>query len=305
MTIPRTSFDRAAALREEPGVIDRLRAESSTRAVAVREGRVRVAGDVLVRVEASEISEATWALLGRDEDGTAVLLAALAPEAGSIDAAPDETWLGLRDIGARLGPADAELVVEALALGGWLRDAPFCPACGGGTELRQAGWSRRCLSCGREHFPRTDPAVIVAVESADGERLLLGANANWGGRMYSCFAGFTEAGESLESTVHREIEEEAGVRLVDVRYVASQPWPFPRSLMIGFRAVALDEREAQADGEEILDVRWFTRAEIGTALAGDGPVGLPGPASIARALISAWYEEQKAYAVPIERSETM
>jgi NAD+ diphosphatase len=146
--------------------------------------------------------------------------------------------------------------------------------------------------CGREHFPRTDPAVIVAVESADGERLLLGANANWGGRMYSCFAGFTEAGESLEATVHREIEEESGVRLSALRYVSSQPWPFPRSLMVGFRAVVEDESAARADGEEIIDVRWFTRAEIGSALAGDGPVGLPGPASIARALIVDWFEDR-------------
>ncbi|WP_258567159.1 NAD(+) diphosphatase [Microbacterium sp. Se5.02b] len=130
----------------------------------------------------------------------------------------------------------------------------------------------------------------MAVESRDGERLLLGANANWGGRMYSCFAGFTEAGESLESTVHREIEEESGVRLSSLRYISSQAWPFPRSLMVGFRAVVDDEDAALADGEEIIDVRWFTRAEIASALEGRGPVGLPGPASIARALIVDWYE---------------
>lgn len=292
MTIPHTPIDRAADLRAEPDVIERLRADEVTRVVAVREGRVRVDRDGLLLVAPSAIADATWALLGRSAEGAAILLAALGPEADTIDAAPDETWLGLRDLGARLGADDTELLIEALALGGWLRDAPFCPACGGGTELRQAGWSRRCLQCGREHFPRTDPAVIVAVESADGERLLLGANANWAGRMYSCFAGFTEAGESLESTVHREIEEESGVRLSSLRYVSSQPWPFPRSLMLGFRAVVVDENAARPDGEEIIDVRWFSRAEIGSALAGEGPVGLPGPASIARALIIAWYEER-------------
>jgi NAD+ diphosphatase len=297
MTVMSTSLDRAADLRTEPGVIDRLRAESTTQVIAVRDGRVRIAGGdldsvALLRVPPSEIVEATWALLGRDAHGAAVLLAVLQPEADSVDTAPDETWLGLRDLGARLSSDDTELLIEALALGGWLRDAPFCPACGGGTELRQAGWSRRCLVCGREHFPRTDPAVIVAVESADGERLLLGANANWGGRMYSCFAGFTEAGESLESTVHRELEEESGVRLASLRYVSSQPWPFPRSLMLGFRAVVLDENDVRPDGEEIIDARWFTRDEIGTALAGEGPVGLPGPSSIARALIVSWFEER-------------
>jgi NAD+ diphosphatase len=296
MTTRHAPFDRAADLRAETGVVDRLRAESTTTVIAVRDGRVRIGGDdleapTLLRVAADSVGEATWALLGRDAAGAAVLLASLPPEADTVDTAPDETWLGLRDLGGRLGEVDAEILVEALALGGWLRDAPFCPTCGGGTELRQAGWSRRCLICGREHFPRTDPAVIVAVESADGERLLLGANANWGGRMYSCFAGFTEAGESLETTVHRELAEESGVRLASLRYVSSQPWPFPRSLMLGFRAVALDEDDVRPDGEEIVDVRWFTREEIGTALAGDGPVGLPGAASIARALIVSWFED--------------
>lgn len=295
MTAMRPSLDRAADLRTESGLLERLRGEETSRVIAVRDGRVRIAdGELhpatLLRVPPSEIPDATWALLGRDVDGRAILLASLPPEGDSVDTAPEETWLGLRDLGANVDVEDSELLIEALALAGWLRDAPFCPRCGGGTELRQAGWSRRCLVCGREHFPRTDPAVIVAVESPDGERILLGANANWGGRMYSCFAGFTEAGESLESTVHRELEEEAGVRLSSLQYVSSQPWPFPRSLMLGFRAVAVDEDEVRPDGEEIIDVRWFTREEIGSALAGEGPVGLPGPASIARALIRSWFE---------------
>lgn len=291
MTIQRPSLDRAAELRDESDVIGRLRDDPATRAIVVREGRVRVVDSALLRVAPQAVVEATWALLGRDADGTVLLLAAAPPETEALDTAPDEVWLGLRDLGGRIDGQESELLTGAIALAGWLRDAPFCPTCGGGTELRNAGWSRRCLVCGREHFPRTDPAVIVAVESRDGERLLLGANANWGGRMYSCFAGFTEAGESLESTVHREIEEESGVRLSSLRYVSSQAWPFPRSLMVGFRAVVDDESAALADGEEIVDVRWFTRAEIGSALAGDGPVGLPGHASIARALIVDWYED--------------
>ncbi|WP_136043594.1 MULTISPECIES: NAD(+) diphosphatase [unclassified Microbacterium] len=291
MTIQRPSLDRAAELRDESDVIGRLRDDPATRAIVVREGRVRVVDSALLRVPPQTVVEATWALLGRDADGTVLLLAAAPPETDALDTAPDEVWLGLRDLGGRIDGQESELLTGAIALAGWLRDAPFCPTCGGGTELRNAGWSRRCLVCGREHFPRTDPAVIVAVESRDGERLLLGANANWGGRMYSCFAGFTEAGESLESTVHREIEEESGVRLSSLRYISSQAWPFPRSLMVGFRAVVDDETAALADGEEIVDVRWFTRAEIGSALAGDGPVGLPGHASIARALIVDWYEE--------------
>ncbi|MEJ1087360.1 NAD(+) diphosphatase [Microbacterium sp. Mu-80] len=286
------ALDRAAELRTEPGVIDRLRAEPSTRVVVAREGRLRVASDSgrprVLRVAPSDVGEADWALLGRDADGVPLLLASAPAEADSIDAAPDEVWLGLRDVGGALSSYESELFVSAIALAGWLVEARHCPTCGTALDLAQAGWSRRCTPCDREHFPRTDPAVIVAVESPDGEKLLLGANANWRGRMYSCFAGFVEAGESLESTVHREIEEEAGVRLADVRYAGSQPWPFPRSLMIGFHATATDEN-AVPDGEEIIDVRWLTRSEIGTALAGDGPVGLPGEASIARRLIMDWY----------------
>lgn len=290
-TAPRT-FDRAAELRTEPDVIDRLRAEPDTRVVVVRDRRLRVQDGVVRRVAAAEVGAAEWALLGRDADGAALLLASAPSETDSIDAAPQERWLGLREAGD-LDPFEAEIFVTAIAVAGWLSDVRHCAACGDRLELRNGGWSRHCPGCGADHFPRTDPAVIVAVESADGEKLLLGANARWRGTMYSCFAGFVEAGESMEDTVHRELAEEADVRLRELRYISSQPWPYPRSLMVGFRAVAADERAA-GDGEEIIDVRWLTRAEIGTALAGEGPVGLPGRSSIARQMIEQWYEERPA-----------
>lgn len=292
MTGQRALFDRSGHLRDEPDILDGLRASADARVIVVRDGRVRVQDGELVTVTPGEVEDgADWGLLGRHSDGSTLLLAATGPETGSIDAAPAETWLGVRDTGGMLDPEGIELMVTAVTLASWLRDARFCQACGAETELRQGGWSRNCATCAQDIFPRTDPAVIVAVESADGERLLLGANANWRGRMYSCFAGFVEAGESLETTVHREIEEEAGVLLDEVRYISSQPWPYPRSLMIGFRATASDARRARPDGEEIIDVRWFTRDEIRSALNGDGPVGLPGPASIARALIQNWCDE--------------
>lgn len=294
MTALRASFDRAGDLRDTPGILDALRADPDVQTIVVRDGRARIAAGQLVTVSPADAGAgAQWALLGRRSDGTTLLLAVAGAEAASIDAAPDEAWLSVRDAGGRLDPESTEILITAVTLASWLRDARFCPKCGNEAELRQAGWSRHCATCGQDIFPRTDPAVIVAVESADGERLLLGANANWHGRMYSCFAGFVEAGESLEATVHREIEEESGVLLDEVRYVSSQPWPYPRSLMIGFRATASEARPARADGEEIIDVRWFTRAEIRTALVGDGPVGLPGAASIARALIIEWCEERE------------
>jgi NAD+ diphosphatase len=230
-----------------------------------------------------------WAFLGRTADGTAVVLAALTDDAPA-DVVPDVESAPLRAAGGDLPDGEAELLTTAVALAGWLRDAAFCPACGSATELRHAGWSRHCPVCGREHFPRTDPAVIVLVTSATSDdRILLGANAAWGGDRYSCFAGFAEAGESLEDAVAREVGEEAGVRLRDIAYRGSQAWPYPRSLMLGFRAVVVDDGEAQADGEEIVEVRWFDRDEIGEALRGEGSAMLPGPASIARRLIDDWY----------------
>ncbi|MBS1673195.1 MAG: NAD(+) diphosphatase [Actinobacteria bacterium] len=295
-----TVLDRAGEWRDDPEVLDRLRADPATGVLVVRERRVPM-GDRLILVPAADpvlTRTREWALLGRRTDGSGLLLALQDIEDDTdADGSWAPHWNDLREALPRLvddaaddsAALDAELVVTAVALAGWLRDASFCPVCGGVTAVRQAGWSRRCTVCGRDHFPRTDPAVIVAVQSADGERLLLGANAQWKGRVHSCFAGFVEAGESLEATVHRELFEEAGIRVRDVTYAGSQPWPFPRSLMVGFTATVVDEQVAHGDGEEIIDVRWLTRDEIGSSLAGDGPVGLPGGASIARRLIVDWH----------------
>lgn len=296
--LARAGIERSAQEREQPGLIDRLRADPATRVVAVHGDRglidasgvhVRTVGvaDVLPHVE--------WAFLGRTADKSPVLMAVAALDAGAPVAAPSDgaTWAALRSIGGDLEPVAAGLLVEAVSLGRWLVDAPFCPACGARTRVRAAGWARHCPACGREHFPRTDPAVIVAVQSADGEQLLLGKNALWAERnMYSTFAGFVEAGESLESAIAREIHEEAGVVIATSAYRGSQSWPYPRSLMLGFHATCTPESIARADGVEIVDARWFDRADLRDALAGrsrDGVV-LPGRASIAYRLIVDWVE---------------
>lgn len=283
--------DRAAGERVAEGLVPALRADETTRVVRVRADKTLLDADgALDTVPPSAVNEdAEWAFLGRTATGAGVLVAAL--EADVDGEADPASWRALREIGGDLPADDAATLVTAVALGRWLRDARFCPACGARADLATAGWSRSCPSCGRDHFPRTDPAVIVAVGRADDpNRLLLGSNALWGADRYSCFAGFAEAGESLEDAVVREVHEEAGVRVGDVTYAGSQGWPYPRSLMLGFSATALDPDDAQGDGEEIADARWFTREEIGAGLDGTSSLILPGRVSIAHRLIRAWYE---------------
>lgn len=288
--LARRGIPRAAEERADPDLIRRAREDAATRVLLLHEDAAPLrTADAVRFLEPSEVpDEALWALLGRDERGP-VLAAVLG------DGAPrpfEGEWGVLRAVGAQLPAAEAELLVSAVSLGRWLRDAAFCANCGARCDLLMSGWMRRCPDCGREHFPRTDPAVIVAIDSAaDPDRVLLGANAAWGGRRFSCFAGFVEAGESLEGAVERELLEEANVRVSDIRYRGSQSWPYPRSLMLGFRATAVVDDEAAPDGDEIVSVRWFTRAEIGAGLRGEGGAWLPGPASIARSLIAEWYAE--------------
>jgi NAD+ diphosphatase len=289
--LARAAFDRAADERAEPGLLERLRDDPASRVIALHGDRAPVLGGARLALvdPARVVGDAVWAFLGRDDDGSPLLVAAA--DADSPEPVESMTWASLRVVGGDLSAHDGSVFVAALSLGRWLLDAPFCPRCGGVTEIRAGGWARRCTACGREHFPRTDPAVIVAVTDASGEHLLLGKNALWADRnVYSTFAGFVEAGESLEGAIAREVSEEAGIVVSDVTYRGSQAWPYPRSLMLGFRAVASDPAAARADGEEIIDVRWFTRQEVLTAFAGAGDVRLPGGASIAHRLIRDWAE---------------
>jgi NAD+ diphosphatase len=289
--LARSGLDRAAEERSTPGLLEGARADAGTRVLVLNGDAAPLAEpDALLWVVPEAVPRgAEWAFLGRTADGAAVLTAVSARTESEPFAAP-AGWAALRAVGGALSARDAGAFVQALSLGRWLLEAPFCPACGARTEVRSAGWSRHCPSCGREHFPRTDPAVIVAITSArHPDRLLLGSNAMWTDTRFSCFAGFVEAGESLEAAVAREVLEEAGVEVVDVRYRGSQAWPYPRSLMLGFLATATDDAAAEADGEEILAVRWFGRSEIGAGLAGESDLLLPGRASIAHRLISDWH----------------
>ena len=194
----------------------------------------------------------------------------------------------LRAVGHTLNAHDAGLATPAVALAAWHARARFCTVCGGRTTADQAGWVRRCTACDALDFPRADPAVIMAVTD-DADRIVLVHGARWEAGRYSTVAGYVEAGESCEAAVVREVAEEAGLRVASAELVTSQPWPFPRSLMLGYRArLAPGEHLAHPDGEEVTDALVLSRDELDDALA-SGTVVLPGPTSIARMLIEDWY----------------
>ncbi|HEY4153324.1 MAG TPA: NAD(+) diphosphatase [Pseudolysinimonas sp.] len=217
---------------------------------------------------------------------TALLVdAATAAALGSSDA----DWGDLRVLGAQLNVRDAGLFTEALALANWHASYPFSPRTGHPSIPDAAGWTRRDEHTGTELFPRTDAAIIVGITD-DDDRLLLGSNALWETNRFSLLAGFVEPGESLEAAVVREVFEESGIRVVNPEYRGSQPWPFPASLMIGFRARVApgSSTVGNPDGEEILALRWFSREELAAANSA-GEIRLPGSTSIARAIIDEWY----------------
>lgn len=196
-------------------------------------------------------------------------------------------WKQLRALHTLLDASDIGLATRAVALANWHRSHSFSPATGSPTRATRGGWVRIDEASGAELFPRTDPAVIIAVTDAD-DRLLLASNMAWDDRVYSLIAGFVDPGESLEQAVQREVWEESGVRVSDPEYLASQPWPFPASLMLGFHArVRRSNAETRPDGVEIRETRWFTRAQLEAAVSA-GNVILPGQASIARAIIDTW-----------------
>jgi NAD+ diphosphatase len=194
----------------------------------------------------------------------------------------------LRSIAGELTAAEVAIFAHSRSLVDWHARHRHCPVCRGDTTPVLGGANRRCIECSAEHFPRTDPVAIAAV--VRGDRCLLGRGPGWPDSMYSALAGFVELGETVEEAVRREVREESGVVVGDVRYVKSQPWPFPSSLMIGCIAQAESE-EITVDRVELVDARWFGLDEIRTALAGaPGPLFVPPPFAIANHLMQAWVD---------------
>ena len=282
MTTPalaRATLDRAAERRKDASWLSS--AFASGRVLVVDDERRALAdedGLVLVASADAEVDVADAFFLGVDGDGVAYFGAV-----GSLPRRLGARAATLRDVGALLPDRDAGLLVATIALANWHATHRHCPRCGVATESIDGGWVRRCGDDGSDHFPRTDPAVIVLVHDGD-DSCLLGRQPVWPPGRYSTLAGFVEPGESLEHAVMREIREESGVVVDDVVYRGSQPWPFPASLMLGFEARAVSGEAGVGDGE-LEDVQWFRREDLRA-----GRPMLPPPASIAHWLITGWLE---------------
>ncbi|WP_043847051.1 NAD(+) diphosphatase [Crystallibacter crystallopoietes] len=290
LMLARSTMDRGCERRADPGLLPGIWGAESTVVMLISAGKTLIRDQRIVLLpSAGRTLPELVVYLGRAEEGsdvpagTDIVLEVVGAEDRE---AYDGDWLGLRDVATLLSGQDAGLFVEAAAVSNWHATHTHCPRCGAATEIESGGWVRRCPADGSEHYPRTDPAIIVSIVD-EQDRLLLGNSAAWPAGRYSTLAGFVEPGESLEAAVIREIQEESGVVVHSPQYLGSQPWPFPSSLMLGFTATATGTA-TRADGVEIMDVRWFTRTELAAAIE-SGEVQVASGISIARALIERWY----------------
>jgi NAD+ diphosphatase len=233
--------------------------------------------------------------LGCEHDRDLVAVVPRDPTFGTAhDGIGGERMIGLREffrasaVHGADGVRDSELAATAVAISTWHANHPRCAVCGEESVPAKGGWVRECPNCTREHYPRTDPAVIVAITDPE-DRLLLAHASYWSPRRFSHLAGYVEPGESLEQAVHREVFEEAGLRVADIEYVGSQPWPFPASVMVGYRAQAVNT-DINVDNDEISEARFFSRADVLEAVT-DGSVVLAPHGSIARRMLEDWYGE--------------
>ena len=279
-------LDRADRLRTDSAALEALRSSPAARFVTFSDMRAIVDASSgqpkLLWLAASQVpADAPWVFLGLEhhEARFAIALPPDTPLPGEL--------MDLRLVAAQMAHADAAILGQARSLLSWHSRHQQCAVCGADTEPAKGGYQRTCEfePCKAEHYPRTDPVVIMLV--IDGDCCLLGRQPGYPPGSYSSLAGFIEPGESVEQAVAREVYEEAGLRVGRVRYVASQPWPFPSSLMIGCFAEATST-EIKIDTTELEDAKWFTKAEVRSALAGNGAFRCPPPFAIAHNLMRAW-----------------
>ncbi len=303
LVLARHAVDRDYLSRSRPELFDELWQNPLTRVLAMHEGQVLLVesgGQVQAALRLLEVDAVPSAqlrvYLGKSLDASAgepaqtpVVLAVLSKNAADLVESDPQKWHNLRKSGAGLSDRDAGLFTQALALANWHETHKHCPRCGTPTVVEQGGWVRRCFKDDQETYPRTDPAIIVAVIDAQ-DRILLGSQGVWEHNRWSILAGFVEPGESLGAAVVRELFEESGLVVEDPQYLGSQAWPFPYSLMLGFSARVSEASPAMvADGIEIEKLRWFSREELG---AQAHEMLLPNRISIARAIIERWYGEE-------------
>lgn len=310
VTFGGSGLDRAGEIRSNPAVIRVAKADPDARAIALWRGKPliqkeRPAHLLRLPMDHPILAESRQPpiLLGREDGAPRFAYALDAWEPDIVDEtllnqfldpteqnhptlAHGEVFAELRRIMTWLDPRDAELAATAKALFSWHDSHQFCAKCGAGTEMTQAGWQRTCAACNASHFPRTDPVVIMLITY--GDSVLMGRSPGWPRGMYSLLAGFVEPGETLEAAVRREVFEESGVEVGDVAYLASQPWPFPASLMFGCHGHATSEK-ITIDPVEIEDAMWVSRAEMAQAFAGEHPRLLPArKGAIAHFLLENW-----------------
>lgn len=310
VTFGGSDLNRAHHLRAHPEAIAELADRPSARCLLFWRGKPLVSGaerDTLVRLPLDHPAlvgaSADRLFLGLEEEDAvfAADISAWNPEdldystLGTFldpteqrhpDLPEDCVFAELRAVMTQLSPRDAELAATAKALFGWHESHRFCARCGAPSTLVSAGWQRNCPSCGGQHFPRTDPVVIMLI--TNGNSVLLGRSPGWPEGMYSLLAGFIEPGETIEAAVRREVWEEAGIKVGAVGYLASQPWAFPASLMIGCHGTATST-EISVDPEELETALWVTREEVAAAFRGEHPVIRPSRrGAIARFLLENW-----------------
>jgi NAD+ diphosphatase len=287
LSLARGTLDRVGLRRRDPGLLPSLLKDPMTRIVELVAGRAQVIesdGDsaLLMRSPAEPDAFQLAVFLGQDGVGTAYV----GVVADAQDPSGTSQWRTLREVGVLLSDRDAGLFATLQGLANWHASHTHCPRCGAVTEPEQSGWIRRCTRDGTEHYPRTDPAVIMAVTDAT-DRLLLARSPHWPEGRLSVLAGFVEPGETLEAAVAREVFEEVGVVVEQVRYLGNQPWPFPSSLMVGFTSRAVDPT-LHLDHEEIVEAVWVSREQLHEMVL-VGRFGISPTVSIARRMIERWY----------------